>query len=261
MVKRYRLLNSSLPAPNRVTNSLTKRFRGLDSYEPKKKPGSIRRSDIERTFGLLVMRHLEYTSVAYKDQLRKTFPVIEDYFCGSWWEEDSDFRSTKSTKGAFRQGWLITYAQSALICLLFRKKSLLARISDELRMGMRDSSVEFDLLEGDLYLSLGSTLANNPLDGVVRNEKRIQQSRNRRVKLLYDCWDALRNKEQDVFERKIHESLELHTKVWEGHSTFLRYIACFESTLVLLSNRYRMKAPELPEKLEALLLTKKTIEC
>lgn len=249
--------------PRELVEAYAQRFRGLDGYPDGWSPLLCREGDLMASLDMITMAHLGFDiPVSVQQRLNEGFDVAVDYFVGEWWKDDETSKQRMDkTSDEFEPCWFNAFSTGLLLGLLSQRWDDVARICDwvdaELNTEYLGDDIEEQLVH--LYKSIAAGLRDKPMRGIEQLEAKIKKSRKLRPKLLFQAWDAARNKNQAAFDETFIKSLE-HFASTEGTGVIATdWVAPHHSVVGLAARRYGMKWPELPPKLEAVLLSPESL--
>lgn len=264
MPRRHELLGCKFNSlPTKWVDTYARDFRGLRQYPENWDPLFCRKHDVTAALGMVTMFHLGFeVPISIQRRLNEGLDVAVDYFVGDWWKDDEPSRRRMDkTSDEFEPCWFKAFSSGLLLGLLSQRWEDVARICDWVEVDM-DTEYLGDDFEDQLayvYKSVAAGLRNKPMPGIEALEAKIKKCRKLRPKLLFQAWEAARNKDQSAFSIAFTKSLE-HFASTEGTGVIaIEWIAPHHSVVGLAARRYGMRWPELPPKLEAVLLSPESL--
>jgi hypothetical protein len=212
---------------------------------------------------MMALRHLEYKiPVAAEEFLNQGFDVVVDYFCGDWWKNDEQSRrDMDKTRKRRDLTWFRAFSTGLLLGLLSARWKELAKVCSWVEAGLRHEYMGDDVDEPlvTVYKSVAAGLRPEPMPRLAQMEAKIKQCRTLREKLLFAAWDAARQKDQSAFDATFVKSVQHFAKNFRGGMIAIEWVAPHQSVVGLAAMRLGMKLPELPPKLDALIMTRRSL--
>ncbi len=265
--KRYTVLGCKLNAPAaRWAAQYKKDFLGLGGYPPGWNPQRVREDDIITCLGMLALHHLGYKiPVESAEWLGRGFDVVVDYFCGDWWRGHPDAaRAMDKARKRRELRWFNAFSIGLLLGLLSERWEDVAAICDWVEPGLKAEPLLVDTEEVELdlshvYLSVAASFRSNPMIGLTALEKQLRASKNPRPRFLFQAWEAARAGNQTVFEEAFVMSLAHFTALAGSGPTPIHWVATHQSVIGLAAMRLGVALPRLPQKLDALVITRASL--
>lgn len=266
--KRHSLLGCKFDgSPAGWAVNYKKRFYGLGHYPVGWIRQSVREGDIIQCLGMLAMHHLGYKiPVDPEDWLNRGFDVTIDYFCGDWWKGDEDAtESIDKTPGNEWIRWFNAFSRGLLLGLLSERWDEIAAVCGWVEPGLRAEALVVDDTEDvevelpQVYLSVAASLRPEPMPGLEALEKRVRESKKPRPRLLFQAWEAARAGDQSAFDEGFVKCLAHFAAVACKGPTPIHWVATHQSVIALAASRLGIKLPNLPPKLDALVMTRASL--
>jgi hypothetical protein len=211
----------------------------------------------------MALYHLGYNvPVRPKEFLNRGVAVAVHYFCDDWWKGDKDAtRAMDKSRNRRDLNWFEAFSRGLLLGLLSERWQDVARVCSwveaDLRPEYMGDEIEDELVH--VYRSVAAGLRPEPMPGLEKCEAKILKCRLQRPRLLFQAWDAARRKDQAAFNVSLVKSLE-HFDANPGFRPIAEnWIATHQSVVALAARRLGLALPELPPKLEAVLLTRESL--
>lgn len=266
--KKYNILKCKFTgsAKNRAKGS-AENFYGLGNYPKEYFMQDCLSDDIYHSLDLLCTRHLDYDYIdakSAKDFLNRGFDVVVEYFCGDWWKADKDAilmldKSRANQKKDLQ--WYKQFSQGILLGMLSERwdevKTICEWVEGKLAGEYLDDEFEIEIV--DVYKSIAAFLSEKPMRGLKPMEERLRNCRYKRPKLLFEAWEAARESDQETFDQVFEKSLAHFSKNYGKGYAPLHWVALDQSVVALTAVHLGMTIPELPEKLEALVITPESL--
>jgi hypothetical protein len=110
-----------------------------------------------------------------------------------------------------------------------------------------------------VYRTLAAGLRPEPMPGLDKIERRIAKCNTLSPKLLFHAWEAIRSGDQEAFDRAFVKSLEHFASNYGSGPKPIDWIASHQSVVGLVATRFGLKLPDLPPKLDAVVITRESL--
>ncbi|MEQ1907011.1 MAG: hypothetical protein ABL888_22695 [Pirellulaceae bacterium] len=160
--------------------------------------------------------------------------------------------------------WFKPFTSALLLLLLHNDPDEIVKLASWCRVDLDPgfSGPENPPEMASLYLIVASSLLPNQIPGIDDRIAEVSKARERATQGLWKIWQAIESGDQGAFEKTLTDSLKHFDSRPKpnNRSTFIgERIARHQSVLALVAMQRGLRLPELPEKLSARLLTRKSI--
>lgn len=190
--------------------------------------------------------------------------LAEEFYTGQWTiTKQTELRRVTKEEGNRYFNWFELYRDAIQFALLKPDKKLLSTMGNYLEPWFGTGWHYPDGLNplyANLLVSVGSAFRQAPMVDLEKLEAEILADNDQVVKMLFAAWDAARNKDSEEFQENLLRSLLEFERGLDEELLFSRQaLADFHSIVVNASAMLGMELPEFEPKVEARLVTRKSV--
>jgi hypothetical protein len=196
---------------------------------------------------LLALIHLGASSSRPPAETVKTASELaRDYFSKPWYRSDPDDAEVMRKEPDNEDlKWFHMFTTGLLMAALADDQKTLEILGDWLEYWLVPEFADppTDPLLGNVFISIGAAFRSTPLEELKDVEAAIHQSRKKQPKLLFQTWEAVRDKDQPAFEDALLQSTRHFEKTMREPSLPVEAVAFYQSVVLAIARHYGLSLP------------------
>lgn len=265
-MKRYELLSYKINIETNLAEGIDKDVDWSDIEKFRDYPNRpfIRSINIFECLSFLVLRHLEFRA---KEEnvvraLQTGTDIVLDFFFGDWMEgEYANYFDPNSFDPEDEMDWLAGFWSGLLFSYLKNDESTCLKLSERIRDDFLHDETTREMLKEDtyFYILLAYFLSERRSEREAELEAAIEKARGKRAKMLLGCLKSLRAQDAEKFGEQFGLYLKRFLTVEMKGRYNSDYISIEGSILWHAARTRGLALPTLPEKQQALIITRETL--
>lgn len=219
-------------------------------------------------------------------ELEEGLSLVEDYFHGDWWTEESVRRVERESPELLRLSGSYTVERILGMNIQQMDRShpeCLFRWRDELRSGIvfggllgewdkvahicsaLDAQVQPEYTAGTVvyeyfqwYLCVAGRLSGQWSEGMDAHLADVKQCRQKRLRDVVAAWEAAANGDQAAFDKAFPAAVKSFVKKKDDPSDF-HWVALDETVIWLIASKHGLSFPDMPDNLKAAVMTRESV--